>query len=799
MPGTEVERLLVVIDADVKRMEQKLQDFVARNRKAAKDVESAWGKGIGPAAAKGFENLADHAGELVKSIPGVGAALGALGPAGLAAAAGVGAFALAMEQTEKAVDYAANLEKTAKMVGVTTTFLQEFNFAAKQSEVDTGAADEALKNLNASLGAVQGNLPRAKQLAKVFGDALKLSPDQLRGYHDVSELLPVIADRIRNAGSAAEQAAIARKLGIEELLPMLRQGAGGFNKLAREADDLGVVLDASTIEKAAEAKRKLNELDDVMRAQKAQTFAEYADTLVTIKTAFNNATIAALDFLAALTNTKPKSEKLVQQTQSVIELMLSGGGGFKTENAFKSYFKGREAAMFGAQKDLTDQLADEARRAAEDALLNQPARQFTPTKTGGGRETRDRTVEFDKQAQDALAASSKELADAQAALATTIEERTKFEQASVDAELSKHLIELEAQRAKIEETQIDAKKHGIDTNAKEQLAAIDLAEANATEAAIAKKMAIAKQALLQATEELIVAEQAEAEIYSKEMGAAADHASVMAQLADTAKERNAYEREALADRQDAERATAEQTLDAAKKRLDTAMEGSDFQAAQQAMIGVANAQQAIQNQRQTHADQWALLMKQQEGPIAKYQDSLKELNTLIEDAGVQAIKSLSDGLADAIVNAKSLGDVASNVFKQLITQILSAELQKNIFSPILTALHLGPVPGHAAGTFSSAAGLAWVGENGPELVNLPGGSQVIDNATLRNVSMTSRAPGGTTILFDNRGSIIWEQAARQLMAYADRAAGVSGLASIQAARHVTQADLARAGGRRLSA
>src|SRR5690606_28633546 len=40
-------------------------------------------------------------------------------------------------------------------------------------------------------------------------------------------------------------------------------------------------------------------------------------------------------------------------------------------------------------------------------------------------------------------------------------------------------------------------------------------------------------------------------------------------------------------------------------------------------------------------------------------------------------------------------------------------------------------PGFANGTMSAPGGMAWVGERGPELVNLPRGSQVIPNHALR--------------------------------------------------------------------
>jgi SLT domain-containing protein len=105
--------------------------------------------------------------------------------------------------------------------------------------------------------------------------------------------------------------------------------------------------------------------------------------------------------------------------------------------------------------------------------------------------------------------------------------------------------------------------------------------------------------------------------------------------------------------------------------------------------------------------------------------------------------------------------------------------------------------GYAAGTMSSRAGWAMVGERGPEMVKLPGGSHVMSNAQLRNVGMGSKAAGGTTITIDNRGAVIWEKAAQQMMSYADRAAAAAGVGSVQVSRTATPADLARQGGRRL--
>ncbi|MCJ7676820.1 MAG: hypothetical protein MUO35_03770, partial [Anaerolineales bacterium] len=63
---------------------------------------------------------------------------------------------------------------------------------------------------------------------------------------------------------------------------------------------------------------------------------------------------------------------------------------------------------------------------------------------------------------------------------------------------------------------------------------------------------------------------------------------------------------------------------------------------------------------------------------------------------------------------------------------------------------LGKIPGFASGTLSSPGGLAWVGERGKELVNLPGGSRVYSNTESRQITKQTNVArqGG----FTNYGS-----------------------------------------------
>jgi len=267
---------------------------------------------------EGVKSAAAQLGSIRATVMGLGEAM--------AAAFAVDEIGKAVEH---AVDYGAEIAKTAKIIGVTTDFLQEFNFAAKQSEVDVGGADEGLKSLNASLGAVQANLPRAKQLAVTF-QALGFTPDQLRGYRDAGELLPVLADRIQALGSAAERAAIVRKLGIEALLPLLDKGSAGFNTLIQRARDLGVVMDASLVKQSEAAKEKLNEVDQVVQGKLNIGLAAFAGTLLKVKEGFAGAEIAALHFLATVTGTLSPLQKTLDDLKDynrLKEMSHTGPGG----------------------------------------------------------------------------------------------------------------------------------------------------------------------------------------------------------------------------------------------------------------------------------------------------------------------------------------------------------------------------------------------------------------------------------------------------------------------------------------
>ena len=123
----------------------------------------------------------------------------------------------------------------------------------------------------------------------------------------------------------------------------------------------------------------------------------------------------------------------------------------------------------------------------------------------------------------------------------------------------------------------------------------------------------------------------------------------------------------------------------------------------------------------------------------KYDQARKALNDL-NSASQQLGSALSTALGDAILDGKNLNDVVNSLLKTFAKSGINA-IAGSIFnapasgglSPF-ASLFKSFIPGFAEGTDNAPGGLAWVGEQGKELVNLPKGSQVVPNHATRGMA-----------------------------------------------------------------
>lgn len=78
------------------------------------------------------------------------------------------------------------------------------------------------------------------------------------------------------------------------------------------------------------------------------------------------------------------------------------------------------------------------------------------------------------------------------------------------------------------------------------------------------------------------------------------------------------------------------------------------------------------------------------GPLEQYMDRAKldadELNEAFQGVAVDGLQSLNDGLTDAIMGSKNLGDMFKNVAKQIIADLIRIAIQQTIVNSLMGAV-----------------------------------------------------------------------------------------------------------------
>lgn len=218
----------------------------------------------------GIQGLADRAGA-------GGRVLGAFGATGVAVAAVLGGLAVAAVQAREAMAFADELDDAANKLQISTDALQEYRYALRVSGGEAEDFDAAVAKFTKTLGAAQSGLsPRAMRPFAALG----FTREQLQSFDNGEEALDEVAKRIAALSKESERAAVAEKLGLDPMLPLLRQGADEMEALRRKAQDLGLVLDEDLVKTGAEAADQMETLSEIMRVQLADAVMGLSDEIV---------------------------------------------------------------------------------------------------------------------------------------------------------------------------------------------------------------------------------------------------------------------------------------------------------------------------------------------------------------------------------------------------------------------------------------------------------------------------------------------------------------------------------------
>lgn len=387
MVARNLDIKLSVKDADVIRRALagvgKDGEAALKKIEAAAHPASAKLKLVDAAAAQtraGFERFAARAGP-------IGEVIGAIGPRGLAAAAGIGAVAVGVgvltTKALAAIKAMDDLDDSAAALGVGTGYLQSIRFAAQQLGSDAEETNGALEKLTVNLGDIgRGEGESALKAFARLGINVRNSAGEIR---TIQDLLPELADRLSRVASQNERNSIAQDLfgrGNVGFVRALQGGSDALEENIRLAREMGAVVDEEMVRKGAAAENQLSALSQVIGANLNVALLDLAPVLVA------GASLLA-EFAKGVTD-------VAQTTKQEVEGILA---------AARSVNQWLEQNVIDLTPDSPDNAGTSAITGFRQGLPS------TPQTTAGGKGNREATKEerdrIRKQLEDAADASKK--------------------------------------------------------------------------------------------------------------------------------------------------------------------------------------------------------------------------------------------------------------------------------------------------------------------------------------------------------------------------------------------------------
>lgn len=182
------------------------------------------------------------------------------------------------------LDSTAKLGDMSKRLGVSTDFLQKFNFAMEQSGVDSNGAQVGLQRFIRRIGTARET---GGELKKTL-DTMNISLDNTNGTAKSSEQLFLeFADGLGKIQDPSAKLATAFKFLDSEGVAMIQtigEGSKPFSDLGKKAEELGLIIDGQTI-------KSMQDLDAELKKSETKFKVLGAKVLPSVLKALNLAVV----------------------------------------------------------------------------------------------------------------------------------------------------------------------------------------------------------------------------------------------------------------------------------------------------------------------------------------------------------------------------------------------------------------------------------------------------------------------------------------------------------------------------
>ncbi len=235
--------------------------------------------------------------------------MNALAIAGTAVAGTLtGAVAGIFELAKSSADAGEKAFEAAQRLGVSTEYITQMGFAARQSGSDQAALERGLLKL--AKGAATGS--------KAFERWQVATHDSNGALKSTEELLVAAADRISTLESNTQRAAAAQDLfgrGGAELIPLLSEGAAGIDAMRERADYLGITIDHVSAELGAKFNDELAVTQEALGASAREIGSVFQPAMIE---GFASVQGFASDLTRTIKENREEFETFATKTVSVV-------------------------------------------------------------------------------------------------------------------------------------------------------------------------------------------------------------------------------------------------------------------------------------------------------------------------------------------------------------------------------------------------------------------------------------------------------------------------------------------------
>jgi hypothetical protein len=266
MPESADERLVVMLEARVTEFEKRMRSA----ERTGTDSYRRMRTGSRTATRQMEQDMVRSTSRINQALASTSSQIGSFAKSfavGFAGGAIAAVFAGISNSAAETVKQLAELGDEAKRAGVSVEAFQEWKYVAEQNRIGIDALTDGLKELSlrtdefvtTGSGSASEGFQRLGYSARELKEKLK----------DPSALMLEIIGRMEGLDKAA-QIRISDELfggtGGEQFVQLLDQGAAGIQDQIDRARELGIVIDADMIAKAAELNAKFGEVSARMKS-----------------------------------------------------------------------------------------------------------------------------------------------------------------------------------------------------------------------------------------------------------------------------------------------------------------------------------------------------------------------------------------------------------------------------------------------------------------------------------------------------------------------------------------------------